>query len=117
MSLRRVLARNLHGLGLAVVRVHRRTFNLSQNLPVIRKHTEKFFDQRMLLDRFITITDIRSSKNLIQDLDPVMEMYRSTSLKLDQYVSPPYLMKIYTELNSATWLRLVKFTKLNVSKF
>ena len=105
MSLRRVLARNLHGLGFAVGLVHLRQFNSFQNLPVIQKHTEKFFDQRMLLDRFITITDIRSSKNSIQDLYPVMAMYRSTSLKLDQCVGLPYMMKIYTELNSVTWLR------------
>mgnify|MGYP001803430381 CR=1 FL=1 len=49
MSLGRALARNLHGLGLAVVRVHRRTFNSSQNLPVIQKHTETFFDRRILI--------------------------------------------------------------------
>ena len=26
-------------------------------------------------------------------------------------------MKIYTEFNSATWLRLVKFTEVNISEF
>ena len=28
----------------------------------------------------------------------------------------PYSMKIYTEFNLAPWLRLVKFTELNISK-
>ena len=28
-----------------------------------------------------------------------------------------YRMKIYTEFNLATWLRLVKFTELNIGKF
>ena len=29
----------------------------------------------------------------------------------------PYRMKIYTEVNLATWLRLVNFTELNISEF
>ena len=29
----------------------------------------------------------------------------------------PYRMKLYTEFNLATWLRLVKFTDLNISEF
>ena len=29
----------------------------------------------------------------------------------------PYRMKIYTEFNLATWLKLVKFTELNISEF
>ena len=31
--------------------------------------------------------------------------------------SYPYKMKIYTEFNLATWLRLAKFTELNIAKF
>ena len=29
----------------------------------------------------------------------------------------PYWMKIYTEFNLATWLRLAKFMELNISEF
>ena len=38
-------------------------------------------------------------------------------LKILFIVCVPYRMKIYTEFNSATWLRLVKFTELNISEF
>ena len=33
------------------------------------------------------------------------------------YQNLPYRMKIYTEFNLATWLRLLKFTELNISEY
>ena len=33
------------------------------------------------------------------------------------HVLLPYMMKIYTECNLATWLRLVKLAELNISQF
>ena len=33
------------------------------------------------------------------------------------YIDIPYRMKIYTEFNLVTWLRLVKFTGLNITEF
>ena len=38
-------------------------------------------------------------------------------LKVMSKIIYPYRMKIYTEFNLATWLRLVKFTELNISEF
>ena len=45
------------------------------------------------------------------------EGYAVSPKYVSLYTDIPYRMKIYTEFNLATWLRLVKFMEINISEF
>ena len=54
---------------------------------------------------------------IIVNRDPLGNLLLDDNLTANTSLYLPYRMKIYTEFNLATWLRLVKFMELNISEY